>query len=60
MAKPVEYSACVRCQSEAGAGKSGQFAVGLISGTSMDGIDACVVEITEEGAAGAADLQQLK
>ena len=25
-----------------------QLAVGLISGTSMDGIDACVLEITEE------------
>ena len=37
-----------------------QLAVGLISGTSMDGIDACVVEITDEQQADSATHQGLK
>lgn len=35
-------------------GESSSLAVGLISGTSMDGIDACVLEITENQQANAA------
>ena len=38
-----------------------QLAVGLISGTSMDGIDACVLEITDNESATASEShQQLK
>lgn len=41
-----------------------QLSVGLISGTSMDGIDACVLEITEElqtdNESATASHQQLK
>jgi 1,6-anhydro-N-acetylmuramate kinase len=38
-----------------------QLSVGLISGTSMDGIDACVLEITEElNKSATASHQQLK
>ena len=37
-----------------------QLAVGLISGTSMDGIDACVVEITDEHPADTATHKGLR
>ena len=37
-----------RSRLEKMSGGERQLAVGLISGTSMDGIDACVLEVTEE------------